>query len=431
LEHKSIVTAFLVADARILLLRRSQKVRTHRGKWSAVSGYLEGNEDPLERAQIEIREELNLGPERVRLAKAGDVLRAYDEPTDTVWAIHPFLFDTRSKVITLDWENTEYRWILPSELRSYEAVPKLEETYDRVRCNSQTASYVLTKVHREIDALAQDMVHGASTLGRNALLLLAQTAEAADKAATTEEIFCNLLSAASKIRKAQPAMANVWNLVGMLMFLASEKRASSSAPDFRKSIRSFAERIAEQSIAASEDASRNAAAALPESGAVLTHSYSTTVLRALELGMKGRKGFAVYATESYPGMEGKSLAKTLVGLGVPVTLTADSAIGSIIPNVDLVLVGADSVLTDGSLLHKVGTKNIADIAIKRKIPFYSVCESIKFSAANFLGEPVQGSTDLFDATPSQNVSQYITESGVFAPNEVEGVIRQMLKEIYP
>jgi translation initiation factor 2B subunit (eIF-2B alpha/beta/delta family)/8-oxo-dGTP pyrophosphatase MutT (NUDIX family) len=431
LEYKNVVTAFLLADEKILLLKRSGKVGTNKGKWAAVSGYLEAGEDPLQRAQIEIIEELGLRPEHIRQARAGEILRAYDEQTNTVWVVHPFLFHTQSMAVTLDWESTEYRWIQPNELRSYETVPKLEETLDRVRCNFQSVPEKLSKVLAGIDALAGDKVHGASTLGRSALQLLAATTEISGISNTTDEVFCNLLFTASKLRKAQPAMANVRNLVGMLLFSASEKKDSVSTPDYRKSIRTLAEEIAQQSSAASEDASRNAAAILPENGSVLTHSYSSTVLRALELGMKGGKQFVVYATESYPGMEGKNLAKALVGLGVPVTLIADSAIGSIIPSVQMVLVGADSILTDGSLLHKVGTKRIADAANKRRIPLYSACESIKFSTADFLGEPIQASTDLFDVTPSQSVSQYVTESGTVEPAEVESRIRLMLKEIYP
>jgi len=130
-------------------------------------------------------------------------------------------------------------------------------------------------------------------------------------------------------------------------------------------------------------------------------------------------------------MEGKNLAKDLVGLGVPVKLVADSSAGSVIPDADLVLVGADSVLTDGSLLHKVGTESIAAAAKELEIPFYSVCESMKFSTADFLGERIQASNGLFDITPRHDVSEYITETGAVEPSEVENRIRLMLKEIYP
>ena len=430
MEYKSVVTAFLIADKKILLLRRSEKVGTHKGKWAAVSGYLEGSEDPLHRAQIEIQEELGLSPEYISLVRAGEVLRAYDEQSKTVWIVHPFLFETRSNTIMLDWENAECRWIHPNELGSYETVTKLKETFDRVRCNFQFAPEEFTKLMAGVDALAKDKVHGASIIGRSAIQLLAATTEISGTT-TSEELFCNLLFAALKLRKAQSAMANVRNLVDMMLFSAARKKGSVSAADYGKLIRSLSEGLVQRSSGASEDASRNAVAILPEAGHVLTHSYSSTALRTLELGMKGRKQFEVYATESYPGMEGRKLAKALAGFGVPVKLVADSAAGSVVPGVDIVLVGADSVLKDGSLLHKVGTKTIAAAAKERGIPFYSVCESMKFSTADFLGEPVQASSNLFDITPSNNVSEYITETGAVEPSEVESRIRLMLKEIYP
>ena len=430
MEYKSVVTAFLIADKKILLLKRSEKVGTHKGKWAAVSGYLEGSEVPLHRAQIEIQEELGLSSEDISFVRAGEILRAYDEQSKTVWIVHPFLFDTRSTTITLDWENAECRWIHPDQLRSYETVPKLEETFDRVRYDFESVPEELIKVLTGVDAIAKDKVNGASTIGRSAIQLLGATTEISGTT-TSEEMFCNLLFAALKLRKAQPAMANVRNLVGMLLFSAARKNGSISAADYGKLIRSLVERLTQRSSLASEDASRNAVAILPEVGHVLTHSYSSTVLRALELGMKSRKQFEVYVTESYPGMEGKNLAKALVSLGVPVKLVADSAAGSVIPDADVVLVGADSVLTDGSLLHKVGTESIAAAAKERDIPFYSVCESMKFSTADFLGERVQASNDLFDITPNHDVSEYLTETGAVEPSEVENRIRLMLKEIYP
>jgi ribose 1,5-bisphosphate isomerase len=120
-----------------------------------------------------------------------------------------------------------------------------------------------------------------------------------------------------------------------------------------------------------------------------------------------------------------------VDVGVPVKLVADLAVGSVIPDIDVVLVGADSVLADGSLLHKVGTKNIATAANERGIPFYSACETVKFSTDDFLGIQVQTSNDLFDVTPSRYVSKYLTETGAVEAREVESRIRLMLNEIYP
>ncbi len=430
MEYKSVVTSFLQADERILLLRRSTKVGTYKGRWAAVSGYLEGSEDPLQRAKTEILEEVGLGPEQIILIRAGETLRAFDEQTATVWIVYPFLFEARSRGIRLNWENEEYKWIEPNELSSYETVPKLKEAFDRIYCNLQSKRPSLSKVLRGVEELAQDRVHGASFLGRQAVELSSAVAGASE-GTTAQELFCDLLLATSRLRTAQPGMAIIRNLVGMLLYQADLKRAAVSAAVFRTLIASLAKELMERTQAGAEDASRNAVAVLPMDGHVLTHSYSSTVLRALELGIKGGRRLQIYATESYPGMEGKQLAKDLVKFGIPVKLVADSAVGSIIPDVDLVLVGADSVLTDGSLLHKVGTKNIATATYEREIPFYTVCETTKFSTADFLREPVQPSETLFDITPSKCVSKFITEMGPVEPREVEGRIKFMLRKMYP
>jgi 8-oxo-dGTP pyrophosphatase MutT (NUDIX family) len=172
LNYKQVVTSFLTADQRILLLHRSGKVGSYRGKWSAVSGYLEGAEEPLTRAVTEIREELGLSAEQVNLIRAGEVLRAYDEDNDTVWIINPFLFQTKSEAIKLDWENTEYRWIDPADLPAYDTVPKLKETFDRVRHDLQKTPESLAVVMQQIKEMESDRDHGATFLGRRAMLTL-------------------------------------------------------------------------------------------------------------------------------------------------------------------------------------------------------------------------------------------------------------------
>jgi translation initiation factor 2B subunit (eIF-2B alpha/beta/delta family) len=430
LDYKPVVTSFLVADKQILLLKRSGKVGTHRGRWSAVSGYLEGDEAPFRRALTEIQEELGLGEAQVRLIRAGEPLRAYDDETETVWVIHPFLLEAKTKVIQLNWENTESAWVNPKDLGSHLTVPKLREAFDRVRRDIQTDSESLILPLRAAGEFAQDKVHGASFLGRQAIELLSSTA-LTSKAEDQDALFSDLLSMALKLRKAQPGMANVWNLVGRFLYDVDRERAKAkSVVELRAIAVDTAKKVVETTKEAAEDAARNSAQLLPQSGHVLTHSYSSAVFRSLELGMKSGKHFEVYVTESYPGMEGKRLAQDLIALGVPVKLIADSKVDSIISNVDLVLVGADSVLRDGSLIHKIGTRTIAATARKSGIPFRSTCETVKFSAADFLGESPEVNENLFDLTPGEFVSDFTTEVGRVDPSRVEERIRDMVREIY-
>ena len=58
-KFKKVVTSFIRHRGKILVLRRSEKVGTYKGKWAGVSGYLE-DPTPLAQALREINEETGL-----------------------------------------------------------------------------------------------------------------------------------------------------------------------------------------------------------------------------------------------------------------------------------------------------------------------------------------------------------------------------------
>ncbi len=124
-KKKRVVTAFLKKKDKVLVLRRSDNVKTYPGRWGGISGYLEGDE-PLERAKKEIEEETSL---QTKLISKGKPLLVRDKGTN--WEVYPFLFEA-SGDIQLNWENSEYRWIEPNKLKSLNAVPKLWKAYKSV-----------------------------------------------------------------------------------------------------------------------------------------------------------------------------------------------------------------------------------------------------------------------------------------------------------
>jgi len=120
---KRVVTAIVRNRGRILIVRRSEKVGTFQGRWSAISGHIEGREDPKHRAVVEVREETGL--RRIAFRAAGAPVLARDGAT--IYVVHPFLFDAPSRRVRLDWENAEHRWIRPDELVRFETVPRLPD----------------------------------------------------------------------------------------------------------------------------------------------------------------------------------------------------------------------------------------------------------------------------------------------------------------
>jgi len=126
-----VVTCVLEHDGKILVLRRSQSVRTYKGLWGGVAGYVEPGEEPLQTAYKEIREEINLSPELVQLLWAGDAhsFTDTDEGQQYDWTVYPFLFHAKDITpLKTDWEHTEYRWIDPKDLPSLPTVPHFTET---------------------------------------------------------------------------------------------------------------------------------------------------------------------------------------------------------------------------------------------------------------------------------------------------------------
>ncbi len=129
-EEVDVVTAFLEKNGSILLLKRGEDVGSYRGKWSGVSGYLDV-ENPLEQAEIEIKEETGLEAEVI---SEGDTIRERYE--DKVWKIHPFLFVVEGSP-RLNWENEKFEWVDPEDIKDMDSVPKLWEAYKSARCEDE------------------------------------------------------------------------------------------------------------------------------------------------------------------------------------------------------------------------------------------------------------------------------------------------------
>ena len=123
-----IVTSFIKYNDQILILKRSEKVRSMKGLWSGVSGIIENNENPIDRAKIEIFEEVGIKEKEIKLVKKLEKMKISSQQyKNHEWEIFPFLFETKNGNIALNWENSQFKWILPKELKNYQTVPSLEK----------------------------------------------------------------------------------------------------------------------------------------------------------------------------------------------------------------------------------------------------------------------------------------------------------------
>ena len=121
-----IVTSFIKNNNKILILKRSTNVKSMKGLSSGVSGIIENNEKPLDRAKIEIFEEI--GIEKVSLTKKIEkMIISSPHYKNHRWEVFAFLFETEKIEVKLNWENSEFKWIRTEELKNYETVPSLDK----------------------------------------------------------------------------------------------------------------------------------------------------------------------------------------------------------------------------------------------------------------------------------------------------------------
>jgi len=123
-----IVTCFLKSGDKILILKRSDKVKSMKSLWAGISGIIENNESPLERTKIEIFEELGIEASQIKLLKESAKMRIISPQYENhEWEVYPFLFTVENPKIKLNWENSEYKWVKVEEISNYETVPSLDK----------------------------------------------------------------------------------------------------------------------------------------------------------------------------------------------------------------------------------------------------------------------------------------------------------------
>ncbi|MGA6097023.1 S-methyl-5-thioribose-1-phosphate isomerase [Stutzerimonas marianensis] len=171
-------------------------------------------------------------------------------------------------------------------------------------------------------------------------------------------------------------------------------------------------------------------------GALATGGFGTAlgVIRAAHLeGLVER----VYADETRPWLQGSRLtAWELAGEGVPVTLNADSSAAHLMKSrgITWVIVGADRITANGDVANKIGTYQLAVLAMHHGVRFMVVAPSSTIDMALESGEEipieeragsellevngqrfaaeVDAFNPVFDVTPADLIDVIVTEKGV-------------------
>jgi translation initiation factor 2B subunit (eIF-2B alpha/beta/delta family) len=156
---------------------------------------------------------------------------------------------------------------------------------------------------------------------------------------------------------------------------------------------------------------------------VFTLSNSQTVFEIIKLWFKENKKIEIVIAESRPAFEGRVLAKKLIKLGVKINFISDCNSAEYISKCDLVLIGADKILSNGDVVNKTGSRNAAIIAKYYSKPFIVITAESKFSKQRVFAPKLQDSKQIwkfknknlkienncFEAVPKKLITKIITE----------------------
>ncbi|MFC7154787.1 ribose 1,5-bisphosphate isomerase [Halomarina halobia] len=304
-------------------------------------------------------------------------------------------------------------------------------------------------LHPAVETAAEDIasmeIRGAAAIAATAAAALRAQAEASD-AETPEAFRAELLAAARRLRETRPTAVSLPNAI---RYVAS-RTEGDSVPALRESVVVSTTAFEARLERAQSELGRVGANRLQNGDTIMTHCHSTDALACVEAAVEGGKELSAFVKETRPRQQGHITARALAELGVSVTLIVDSAARHYLDEADHVLVGADSIAADGSVINKIGTSGLAVNARERGVPVVVAAQTIKLHPETLTGHTVEIETrderevvddearagigdvavanPAFDVTPPRYVDAIVTESGQFPPESVVTLMRELFGE---
>ncbi|THE66230.1 ribose 1,5-bisphosphate isomerase [Salinadaptatus halalkaliphilus] len=307
-----------------------------------------------------------------------------------------------------------------------------------------------------VDSTAADIAdmrtRGAATIADAAAQALETQARASE--ATTPEAFRSELRAAARtLYETRPTAVSLPNALRYVL----RGMEGETVPELRAATIARAEAFQRDLAQAQSTLGEIGANRLRDGDVVMTHCHSTDALACLEAALEDGKAIEAIVKETRPRKQGHITARRLRELGVPVTLIVDNAARRYLDDADHVLVGADSIAADGSVVNKIGTSGLAVNARERGVPVMVAAQTIKLHPDTMTGHTVEiemraaeevlsdaersdvtgGKPDdqnlrvanpAFDVTPPRHVDAIVTERGQFPPESIVTLMRELFGE---
>ena len=187
----------------------------------------------------------------------------------------------------------------------------------------------------------------------------------------------------------------------------------------------------------------HASSKIVDGDVLLVYGHSEVIVQLLVMQKEQlKKTFRVIVVDGRPLLEGRRMLESLKKANVMCSYILLNCISYVMKDVTKVLLGAAALMSDGSVLGRVGTACVA-LSSQRKAVLVC-CETYKISnrvqlesiTGNELGDPkcvYAGEKEenlrmlnlLYDLTPSNYISGIVTEMGILPPTSVAVLLREM------
>ncbi len=273
-----------------------------------------------------------------------------------------------------------------------------------------------------------DRSSGASQIARNALGVLRFFAQT-NKNEAYRGFIEDFRELGRQLFEARPNMAPVQNLVAQIVYDVNTLEEHDLV-SVRKFALSRIDELCKESEVAVKKCAEWGATIIGDSDCLASCSDSSTVCETLKVAKQQGKRFKVFVAESKTDdgkfRYGQILARFLKSINVPAEVFPDNEVFRYVPKTKSVLVGADSVLFDGTVINGSPTYELAVKAKECGIPFYSVCETTKANIMSYLGKNVELKKG-FDLVPANLVTGIITEKGILDANSIVEIMKEKSK----
>jgi len=257
-------------------------------------------------------------------------------------------------------------------------------------------------IEERIKAIYDDRSRGASELTRQALDTL-KLAAATLPASPPDQYLTALTGVALELSRVRPNMHSIKYY--MQCFLA-EAQQYKPGDDLPLCMIKLTDKLVQLWRESKTQVSKAGASLIEHGNTIFSGSYSSTVISSLITARNEGKNFKLFIALSRQTSQpayGQHMAGKLAEQGIACILIEDTDVANYLGKSDLVLLGADTILADGSVVNGYPSLAIAQAAKINAVPVYVLGEPSKYSDQLAI-RPEPG----FDLIPSELIFAVIT-----------------------